>query len=64
MHPNLEKPVNGIYVSWLYTTLFLPEVMLFVYCYVCVVFWIFEFFYHMQTQYSRGDTLFVAEGRM
>jgi hypothetical protein len=38
VHPNVEKPVNGIYVSRCYTTFFLPEVMLFVYCYVCFVF--------------------------
>ncbi len=62
VHPNLVKPVNGIYVSRLYTTVFLPEIMLFVYCYVCFVFfWIFWVFYHTQTQYSRGDTLCVAE---
>jgi hypothetical protein len=38
LHPKLEKPVNGIYVSRFYTTLFLPEVMLVVYCYICFVF--------------------------
>jgi hypothetical protein len=45
VHPNLEKPLNGIYVSRLYTTLFTARGQAFLCIAVSVLFfWIFEFF--------------------